>query len=95
MKLKLKDKELPPAQLRLTLPGNLKASLDEYLVYLRDTSHREAELKEVALEMLRQFVETDRDFKAWRKERAGTEVLGAEIGVVAERQNGAVGAKVS
>lgn len=48
MKLKLKDKELPPAQLRLTLPDNLKASLNEYLVCLRDTSQREAELKEVA-----------------------------------------------
>ena len=95
MKLKLKDKELPPAQLRLTLPGNLKASLDEYLVYLRDTSHREAGLKEVALEMLRQFVETDRDFRTWRKERAGTEVAGVESRVVGDRQNGAVGAKLS
>ena len=95
MKLKLKDKEPPPAQLRLTLPGNLKASLDEYLVYLRDTSHREAELKEVALEMLRQFVETDRDFRVWRKQRAGTEVAGVESSVVGERQNGAAGAKVS
>jgi hypothetical protein len=95
MKLKLKDKELPQAQLRLTLPGNLKASLDEYLVYLGDTSHREVELKEVALEMLRQFVETDRDFKAWRKERADGEVSGVERRAVSERQNGAVGAKVS
>ena len=91
MKLKLKDKELPPAQLRLTLPGNLKASLDEYLLYLRDTSHREAELKEVAPEMVRQFVETDRDFKAWRKERAGVDGRS----VVGERQKGAVGAKIS
>ena len=95
MKLKLKDKELPPAQLRLTLPGNLKASLDEYLVYLRDTSHREAELKEVALEMLRQFVETDRDFKAWRKERSGAELSGVQGRTVGERQNGAVRAKIS
>ncbi len=95
MKLKLKDKELPQAQLRLTLPGNLKASLDEYLVYLGDTSHREAELKEVALEMLRQFVETDRDFRTWRKERGRTEVAGAQSGVVGDRQNGAVGAKIS
>ena len=95
MKLRLKDKEQPPAQLRLTLPGNLKASLDEYLLYLRDTSHREAELKEVALEMLRQFVETDRDFRMWRKQRAGTEVCGVQSGVVGGRQNGAVGAKVS
>ena len=95
MKLKLKDKELPPAQLRLTLPGNLKASLDEYLVYLRDTSHREAALKEVALEMLRQFVETDRDFRTWRRQRGGKEVAGAQSGVVGERQNGAVGVKIS
>jgi len=95
MKLKLKDKELPPAQLRLTLPGNLKASLDEYLLYLRDTWHREADLKEIALEMLRQFVETDRDFRMWRRQRAGTEVSGVQSGVVGERQNGAVGAKVS
>ncbi len=95
MKLRLKDKELPPAQLRLTLPGNLKASLDEYLLYLRDTSHREAELKDVTLEMLRQFVETDRDFKTWRRERAGVELPGVESGRVAEGQNGAVGAKIS
>jgi hypothetical protein len=95
MKLRLKDKELPQAQFRLTLPGNLKASLDEYLVYLRDTSHRGAELKEVALEMLRQFVETDRDFKGWRKQRAEADVLGVQSGVVGDRQNGAAGAKMS
>ena len=95
MKLKLKEKELPPAQLRLTLPGNLKASLDEYLLYLRDTSHRGADLKEVALEMLRQFVETDRDFRMWRKQRAGTELSGVQSGVVGERQNGVAGAKIS
>ena len=95
MKLKLKDKELPQAQLRLTLPGNLKASLDEYLLYLRDTSHREADLKEIALEMLRQFVETDRDFKMWRRERAGAAMSGVEAGVLVERQNGVVGAKIS
>lgn len=95
MKLRLKEKELPPVQLRLTLPGNLKASLDEYLLYLRDTSRREAELKEVALEMLRQFLETDRDFKAWRREQAGVELREVQSGRVVERQNGAVGAKFS
>lgn len=95
MKLKLKDKELPPAQLRLTLPGNLKGSLDEYLLFLRDTSHREADMKEVALEMLRQFVETDRDFRRWRKGRAGAALCGVQGRMVEERQNGVVGAKVS
>ena len=43
MKLRLKDKDLPPVQLRLTLPGSLKASLDEYVGYLHDSLHRETD----------------------------------------------------
>src|SRR5260370_34906985 len=66
MKLRLKDKDLPPVQLRLTLPGSLKASLDEYVGYLHDSLHRETDAKEVAIEMLKLFVESDRDFRAWR-----------------------------
>ena len=45
MKLRLKDKDLPPVQLRLTLPGSLKASLDEYVGYLHDSLHRETPRK--------------------------------------------------
>ena len=43
MKLRLKDKDLAPVQLRLTLPGTLKASLDEYVAYLHDKLERETD----------------------------------------------------
>jgi hypothetical protein len=84
MKLRLKDKDLPPVQLRLTLPGSLKASLDEYVGYLHDTMRRETDCKEVAIEMLKHFVESDRDFRVWRSRQAE----GAEKG----ERNGAAGA---
>lgn len=71
MKLRLKDKDLPPVQLRLTLPGSLKASLDEYVGYLHDSLHRETDAKEVAIEMLKHFVDSDRDFRGWRGRREG------------------------
>ena len=45
MKLRLKDKDLPPVQLRLTLPGSLKASLDEYVAYLHAKLQRESDCK--------------------------------------------------
>ena len=81
MKLRLKDKDLPPVQLRLTLPGSLKASLDEYVGYLHDSLHRETDAKEVAIEMLKHFVESDRDFRGWRSKReGGGGAVGAEGG---------------
>lgn len=88
MKLRLKDKDLPPVQLRLTLPGSLKASLDEYVVYLHDSLHRETDAKEVAIEMLKHFVESDRDFRGWRSRREG----GADRLEQMEEKNGAAGA---
>jgi hypothetical protein len=84
MKLRLKGKELPSVQLRLTLAGSLKESLDEYVVYLHDKLQRETDCKEVAIEMLKHFVESDRDFRVWRSRQAA----GAEK----EERNGAVGA---
>jgi len=88
MKLRLKDKDLPPVQLRLTLPGSLKESLDEYVAYLHDTSRRETDCKEVAIEMLKHFVESDRDFRGWRSRQAE----GAEASVQREERNGGAGA---
>jgi len=87
MKLRLKDKDLPPVQLRLTLPGSLKESLDEYVAYLHDRLQRETDCKEVAIEMLKHFVESDRDFRGWRSRQAE----GAE-GSVQEERSGAAGA---
>jgi len=34
MKLKLKERELPPAQLRLVVPAKLKATLEEYIAFV-------------------------------------------------------------
>ncbi len=70
MKLRLKEKESPPVQLRLTMPGSLKESLDEYVGYLHDKLQRDTECKEVAIEMLKHFVESDREFRMWRSRQA-------------------------
>lgn len=88
MKLRLKDKDSPPVQLRLTLPGSLKASLDEYVGYLHDSLHRETDVKEVAIEMLKHFVDSDRDFRSWRSRREGS----GEALAQREEKNGAAGA---
>ena len=88
MKLRLKDKNFPPVQLRLTLPGSLKASLDEYVGYLHDSLNRETDAKEVAIEMLKHFVDSDRDFRGWRSRRED----GGERLAGREEKNGAAGA---
>ena len=67
MKLKLKQKELPPVQLRLVIPAALKQKLDEYVAFVHDRSGREVEAREIAAEMLVQFIESDRDFKRWQR----------------------------
>jgi len=88
MKLRLKDKDLPPVQLRLTLPGSLKASLDEYVAYLHAKLERDTDCKEVAIEMLKHFVESDREFRVWRSRREE----GVERPAQKEERNGAAGA---
>ena len=63
MKLRLKEKEMPPVQLRLLLPGALNEMLNRYVEYVRAASGREVEPKEIVVEILQQFVESDRDFR--------------------------------
>lgn len=67
MKLKLKEKDLPPVQLRLLVPATLKERLDQYTAFLREGSGREVEAREMAVEILAQFIESDRDFRQWQK----------------------------
>jgi hypothetical protein len=50
--------------------------------------HRETDAKEVAIEMLKHFVESDRDFRGWRSKR---EEGGGRL-VQREEKNGAAGA---
>jgi hypothetical protein len=63
MKLKLREKELPPVQLRLVVPAGLKKMLDQYVAFVHEGSGREVEAREIAVEMLVQFMESDRQFK--------------------------------
>ena len=63
MKLRLKEKEMPPVQLRLLLPGSLNEMLNRYVQFVREASGREVEPKEIVVEILQQFVESDRDFR--------------------------------
>ena len=56
--------------------------------YLHDSLHRETDAKEVAIEMLKHFVESDRDFRGWRSRREG----GGERSAGREGRNGAAGA---
>jgi len=67
MKLKLRDKQLPPVQLRLVVPAELKERLDEYVGFVHGISGREVETREVAVEMLEQFIASDREFRRWQK----------------------------
>ena len=67
MKLKLREKELPPVQLRLVVPAGLKEMLDQYVAFVHEGSGREVEAREIAVEMIAQFMESDRQFKRWQR----------------------------
>ena len=67
MKLKLREKELPPVQVRLVVPAGLKEMLDQYVAFVHEGSGREVEAREIAVEMLVQFMESDRQFKQWQR----------------------------
>jgi hypothetical protein len=67
MKLKLREKELPPVQLRLVVPAGLKEMLDRYVGFVQEGSGREVEARQIAVEILAQFMESDRQFKQWQR----------------------------
>jgi len=67
MKLKLREKELPPVQLRLVVPGGLKEMLDKYVAFVQEGSGREVEARQIAVEILAQFMESDRQFRMWQR----------------------------
>jgi hypothetical protein len=67
MKLKLREKELPPVQLRLVVPAGLKDMLDNYVAFVQEGSGRGVEARQIAVEILAQFMESDRQFKQWQR----------------------------
>lgn len=67
MKLKLREKDLPPVQLRLVVPAGLKEMLDKYVAFVHEGSGREVEAREIAVEMIAQFMDSDRQFRRWQR----------------------------
>jgi hypothetical protein len=54
-------------QLRVAVPAATKQILYRYVAFVGQTSGREVEAREIAVEMLEQFMATDRDFGQWQK----------------------------
>ena len=66
MKLK-PTKTYPAAVLKGRVPGELHTALTAYAAYYRETTSQVIEVWALVLQMLRQFVDTDRNFQAWRR----------------------------
>ena len=67
MKLRPIVKDLPPVPLRLKIPGDLHAALSRYAEYYQHEHGAAIELPDLLVEMVRTFVATDRDFRAWQR----------------------------
>lgn len=67
MKLRKVEKQLPSAQVNVTLPGKLKAELDNYATYYQQVHGEPIGIRKLLVEMARSFVETDREFQLWLK----------------------------
>jgi hypothetical protein len=57
----------PAVVVKGRIPGELHTALTAYTTYYRETTKQPIELWPLVLQMLQQFVETDRDFQVWRR----------------------------
>ena len=55
------------ALLKGRVPGELHTALTAYTAYYRETTHHTIELWPLVVQILQQFLDTDRDFQAWRR----------------------------
>jgi hypothetical protein len=60
-----------PAELKGRIPGELHTALVAYTAYYRETAGQAIEVWPLVVQMLQQFVETDREFQAWRRTQNG------------------------
>ena len=66
--MKLKPVQTSPAPaLKGRIPGELHTALTAYTAYNRATTARTIELWPLVVQILQQFLDTDRDFQAWRR----------------------------
>ena len=67
MRLSNFEKHLPSAQVNVTLPGRLKLELDGYAAYYNDIHGEAIGIRRIIVEIVRNFVDSDREFQAWLK----------------------------
>jgi len=67
MKLGKVEKQLPSAQVNVTLPGQLKLELDGYAAYYQQIHGEAIGVRRLIVEIVRNFVASDREFQAWLK----------------------------
>jgi len=66
--MKLKPvRAYPAVVMKGRVPGELHTALTAYTTYYGETTKQAIELWPLVLQMLQQFVETDRDFQVWRR----------------------------
>ena len=61
----------PPALLKGRVPGELHTALTAYAAYYRETTGQTIEMWPLVVQMVRQFVDTDRDFDEWQRRTRG------------------------
>jgi hypothetical protein len=79
MKLAKLEKQLPSAQVNITLPGRLKTELDGYAAYYQQIHGEAIGVRRLIVEIVRNFVDSDREFQSWLK-RNSRPVAGANGG---------------
>lgn len=67
MRLSKVERQLPSAQVNVTLPGKLKLELDGYAAYYNHVHGEAIGIRRIIVEIVRDFVESDREFQAWLK----------------------------
>jgi hypothetical protein len=72
MRLNKVDKQLPSAQVNVTLPGKLKAELDGYAAYYQHIHGEAIGIRRIIVEIVRNFVESDREFQSWIKRHSSS-----------------------
>jgi hypothetical protein len=67
MKLTRISKPLRSAQVRVTVPGDLNTALENYARYYEHIHGDPVEPRSLIPEMLRTFIDADREFQAWSR----------------------------
>ncbi len=67
MRLSKVEKQLPSAQVNVTLPGKLKVELDSYAAYYQNIHGEAIGIRRIIVEIVRNFVESGREFQSWLK----------------------------